>query len=200
MYHVTDPLGESEEEIWSPIVSPIRSKCLDSPSDDCDFVYVSDILRASHYLPDESDVFLLLEKQQHLKGKDTSKVSRLQRRLIFDTISEILDREAWLPPWKAGSHHNSALTLDKVWSEFQKIRECDTAEDLFETICRVLKKDLAGDAATGWGDCPVEVSEVVLDIERLVFKDMVSEIIKDLSTSVSSPSSSMMLLRRKLVF
>ncbi|XP_057781009.1 protein LONGIFOLIA 1-like [Salvia miltiorrhiza] len=188
-----DQYGEWEEEIWSPIVSPVRSKCLD---DDCDFVYVSDILRASHYLPEESDVFLLLEKQQHIKGSDSSKVSRLKRKLIFDTISEILDREAWLPPWKVVAHHDSAIALDKVWSEFQRIRECDTAEDLFETICRVLKKDLAGDAATGWGDCPVEVSEVVLDIERLVFKDMVSEIIGDLSP----PSSSSMMLRRKLVF
>ncbi|KAL1550169.1 protein LONGIFOLIA 1-like [Salvia divinorum] len=179
--HFKDHYGESEEEIWSPIVSPIRSKS------DCDFVYVSDILRASRYLPEESDVFLLLEKQQHIKGNDTSKVSRLQRKLIFDTITEILAREAWLPPWKA---HRSAVTLDKVWSEFQKIRECNTGhEDLFETICGVLKKDLAGD---GWGDWPMDV---VLDIERLVFKDLVSETIEDLSSS-----SSTMMLRRKLVF
>ncbi|KAG6426910.1 hypothetical protein SASPL_111149 [Salvia splendens] len=184
--HFKDHYGESEDEIWSPIVSPICSKRFDS---DCDFVYVSDILRASHYLPEVSDVFLLLEKQQHIKGNDTSKVSRLQRKLIFDTITEILAREAWLPPWKA---HHSAMTLDKVWSEFQKIRECDTGhEDLFETICGVLKKDLAGD---GWGDCQMEGSEVVLDIERMVFKDLVSETIEDLS------SSSTMMLRRKLVF
>ncbi|KAG6429129.1 hypothetical protein SASPL_107168 [Salvia splendens] len=184
--HFKDHYGESEEEIWSPIVSPICSKRFDS---DCDFVYISDILRASHYLPEESDVFVLLEKQQHIKGNDTSKVSRLQRKLIFDTITEILAREAWLPPWKA---RHSAMTLDKVWSEFQKIRECETGhEDLFETICGVLKKDLAGD---GWGDCPMEGSEVVLDIERMVFKDLVSETIEDLS------SSSTMMLRRKLVF
>lgn len=181
----------------SPAVSPIRSKFLDASSDDGDFAYVSDILRASHHLPEESDVFQLLEKQQRLKGNDTSKVSRLQRKLIFDTISEILDRDARLPAWKAvalSSHHVNPA-LDKVWTEFQRIRECDTAEDLFETICRVLKKDLAGDAITGWVDCPVEMSEVVLDIERLVFKDMVCEVIEDLS-ALSSP----VMPRRKLVF
>lgn len=189
----TDQYGESEDEILSPAVSPIRSKFLDA-SDDCDFAYVSDILRASHYLPEESDVFQLLEKQQRLKGSDTSKVSRLQRKLIFDTISEILDRDARLPAWKAVASSSHAA-LDKVWSEFQRIRDCDIAEDLFETICRVLKKDLAGDAITGWGDCPVEMSEVVLDIERLVFKDMVCDIIDDLSALSSS-----MMPRRKLVF
>lgn len=189
-----DQYGESEEEFWTPVVSPIRSKSLDSSSDDGDFVYISDIVRASHYLPEDSNVFLLLEKQQHLKGNDTSKVSRLQRKLIFDIISEILERETRLPPWKAVASRicNGNTALDKVWSEFQRIRECDTAEDLSETICGVLKKDLAGDAMTGWGDCPVEMSEVVLDIERLVFKDMVCEIIEDLSAS-SWP-------RRKLVF
>lgn len=178
--------------MWSPLVSPIRSKRLDS-SEDNDFVYVSDILRASHHLPEkESDVFLLLEDQQHIKGNDTSKVPRLQRKMIFDTVSEILAREARLPPWKAVA----SMSLDRVWSEFQRIRECDTADDLFETICRVLKKDLEGDTTTGWGDCPVEVSEVVLDIERSIFKDTVSEIIEDLS----SPPSPSMMLRRKLVF
>ncbi|KAH6808342.1 hypothetical protein C2S51_029450 [Perilla frutescens var. frutescens] len=192
-----DQYGESEEEFWTPVVSPIRSKRLDSSSDDCDFVYISDIVRASHYLPEDSDVFLLLEKQQHLRGSDTSKVSRLQRKMIFDTISEILEREARLPPWKAVASRccNGSTALDKVWSEYQRIRECDTAEDLFETICRVLKRDLAGDAMTGWGDCPVEMSEVVLDIERLVFKDMVCEIIEDLSSS-----SSFIMPKRKLVF
>lgn len=182
--------------MWSPVVSPIHSKRLDS-SEDCDFAYVLDILRASHYLPEEeSDVFLLLEKQQHIKGNDTSKVSRLERKMIFDTISEILEREVCLPPWKAAA----SMSPDRVWSEFQRIREHDTADDLFETICRVLKKDLEFDSSTGWADCPVEVSEVVLDIERLIFKDTVSEIIDDLSSSPSPSPSPSMMFRRKLVF
>ncbi|KAE9460672.1 hypothetical protein C3L33_07451, partial [Rhododendron williamsianum] len=149
-----DQSGEFEEEIWSPAISPLRSKHEDESEEDCDFVYISDILRAFSYLPDDSDVFLLLEKQQYFKGKDTSKASRLQRRLIFDTITEILNRNIQLPPWI-------------------RIRGRDTAaEDLFDVICGVLRKDLAGDGVSGWGDCPVEMSETVLDIERLIFKDL----------------------------
>ena len=44
----------------------------EAASEDCDFAYVWEILRACTYLPEDSDIFLLLEKQQCLKGKDTS--------------------------------------------------------------------------------------------------------------------------------
>lgn len=72
--------------------------------------------------------------------------------------------------------------MHQIWSEFQRIRERDTAEeDLFDVICGVLRKDLAGDGVSGWGDCPVEMSEAVLDIERLIFKDLVGETIRDLA-------------------
>ncbi|GLU07617.1 hypothetical protein SLE2022_245690 [Rubroshorea leprosula] len=173
---------ESEDDLWSPAISSVESK-----SDDCDFHYISDVLRASNFFPEDSDVFLLLENQQYLKGKGTSKVSSLQRRLIFDTINEILNRKRQLPPWKVISWTNSSggqTSLQQVWSEFQKIRERDTSENLFEVICGVLKKDFAGDAIDGWGDCPVEMSQAVLDVERLIFKDLIGETIQDLAAFV----------------
>lgn len=183
------------EDIWGQAICGNESE-----SDDCDFVYVSEILRASNYLPEDSDVFfLLLEKQQHLKGKDTSRVSTLERRLIFDIINEILDRNRQLPPWKAASRQTS---VPEIWSEFRRIRERDESEeDLFEVICGVLKKDLAGDAINGWGDCycSVELSDAVLDIERLIFKDLIGETIRDLA-SFAPNSGKLSALCRKLVF
>ncbi|KAG6403017.1 hypothetical protein SASPL_135232 [Salvia splendens] len=162
-------VGLDEEEWSSEIVA----------SQDYDFMYVSDVVRASRYLTQESDCFLLLEKQQYLKGKDTGKVSRLQRKLIFDTVHEILDRNKRLPPWKVASSDQYWPSLEKVWSEFQRVRgrESDTAQDLFGIICGVLKKDLAGDGISGWEDCPLEMSEAILDIERLIFKDLIGEAI-----------------------
>ncbi|GMI98745.1 hypothetical protein HRI_003543700 [Hibiscus trionum] len=182
-------------------ISSDESKSEDQ-SDVCDYIYISDILRASHYLPDDSDVFLLLEKQQLLKGKDTSKVSRLQRKLIFDIINEILNRKRRLPAWKLVDSTNSGsghTLLQQIWSEFQKIQERDSSDDLFEVICGVLRKDLAGDAINGWGDQPVEMSESVLDIERLIFKDLIVETIQDLA-AFSGKSNKISALRRKLVF
>ncbi|KAA8550813.1 hypothetical protein F0562_002497 [Nyssa sinensis] len=195
-----DQSGELEEEIWSPTTSPVQSN-LEEISDDYDFIYISEILRASNYLPEDSDIFLLLEKQQYLKGKDTSIVSTLQRKLIFDTISEILNRNKQLPPWKAFSRSNSGTgkpSLEQIWSEFQRIRKRDTTEDLVEEICGVLRKDLAGDTINGWGDQPVEISDSVLDIERLIFKDLVVETIQDLAAFAGKSMASAP--RRKLVF
>ncbi|KAL2540632.1 hypothetical protein Adt_01610 [Abeliophyllum distichum] len=196
-----DQRGESEEEIWSPHISPIQLKCKDI-SEDCDFVYISDILRASHYLSEDSDIFLLLEKQQYLKGKDTSNVSRLQRKLVFDTITEILGRNMQLPPWKALSWTNCSIekpSIEKIWSEFQTIRERESTDDLLDTVCGVLKKDLARDAINGWEDRPVETSDAVLDIERLVFKDLIGETIQDLA-ALACKSTLSFISRRKLVF
>ncbi|KAI4301184.1 hypothetical protein L6164_034489 [Bauhinia variegata] len=186
----------TDHDIWSATTSPIEET-----SEDCDFVYVSEILRASSYLPEDSDIFLLLEKQQYLKGKDTSKASTLERKLIFDTIHEILNRNRQLPPWKAFGRGNSNSTplLERIWSEFRRIRERDESEDLFEVICGVLRKDLAEDAVNEWGECPIEMGDAILDIERLIFKDLIGETIRDLA-SFAGPCNRVAALRRKLLF
>ena len=177
---------------------------MEETSEDCDFVYVSEILRASNYMPEDSDVFLLLEKQQYLKGKDISKASTLQRRLIFDTINEILNRNQQLPPWKAIPEANSIAgqtpLLQRIWSELRRIQERDESEDLFEVICGVLRKDLAEDAINGWGESPIEMGEAILDIERLIFKDLIGETIRDLAAFSAGQCNKVSALRRKLVF
>lgn len=187
---ITDQAGESENYVWSEAKS-------DEASEGCDFLYVMEILRASNYLPEDCDVFMLLEKQQYLKGKDTSKVSTLERRLIFDTIHEILNRNRQLPPWKV----KSTPSVQRIWSELRRIQERDESEeDLFEVICGVLKKDMTEDAAmNGWLESPVEKSDVVLDMERLIFKDLIGETIRDLAT-IADQHNNILALRRKLVF
>ncbi|CAL1383090.1 unnamed protein product [Linum trigynum] len=201
-------LTESDEDTWSPAAAAAAGE-----PEDCEFTYVSDVLRASSYLPEDSDVFLLLEKQQYLRGKDTSKSSRLQRRLIFDTINEILEKKRQLPPWKAVASSTSssaksqqAASLNQIWSEFQRMQARESspssAEDLFEVICGVLRKDLAGDAVNGWADSPVEMSEAVLDMERLIFKDLIGETIRDVAAFAGRCAQPALaaLPRRKLVF
>ncbi|XP_060172155.1 protein LONGIFOLIA 1 isoform X1 [Lycium barbarum] len=190
----SDVSGESEEELWLSAFSPIRSKYNDS-TDDSHLGYISDILRASCYLPEDSDVFLLLEKQQYLKGKDTSKVFRLERKLIFDTITEILDRNKQLPPWKVFAKPSA----ENIWTEFQRIQGRESGNNLVEIICEVLKKDLTQDTVNGWGDCPVEMSEAVLDMERQIFKDLIVETIQDLAV-IGCKTTHLTAPCRKLVF
>lgn len=193
---------EAGEETWSQSVPSIQT-ISEEDSNDHDFLYISEILKAfDSFSDDNCDLFLLLEKQRYLKGNGTSKASTLERKLIFDTIAEILDEKKNLPPWKAVSWTESISSrpsVRRIWSEFRRIRERDTAEDLFEIICGILRKDLSiGGSINGWGDNPKEMSEAVLDIERQIFKDLVGATIRDFaafegSCRVSAP-------RRKLVF
>ncbi|KAF9682942.1 hypothetical protein SADUNF_Sadunf05G0160700 [Salix dunnii] len=187
-----DQMAELDDDMWSTAIPHAESN-----PDDWDLMYISDILRAFNYLPEDSDIFQFLEEQRHLKGKDTSKVSAMQRKLVFDTITEILNRKRHLPPWKGGE-----ISLQQIWSEFQRISERDASDDLFEVICGMLRKDLAGDTITGWGDCPIEMSEAVLDIERLIFKDLIGETIRDLAALCRKGkcNQGLPVPRRKLVF
>ncbi|XP_027365673.1 protein LONGIFOLIA 1 [Abrus precatorius] len=194
-----DQAAESEDDVWSAaLCSSSEGKSEEAGSEDCDFVYVSEILRACSYLPEESDIFLLLEKQQCLKGKDTSEASTLRRRVIFDTLQEILNRNQQLPPWKAVL---CGEQRQQIWSEFRRIREREESEseDLFKVICGVLKKDMA-EEMSGWGEWAVEMGDVVLDLERHVFKDLIGETIRELASFSPQCSNKLSALRRKLVF
>ncbi|GMH02386.1 hypothetical protein Nepgr_004225 [Nepenthes gracilis] len=190
-------LVQFEDEVWSQSSSDVHGV----ESDSSDFAYVSEIFRAARHLPEDSDVFPLLEERQYLKGKDTSKVSRLRRKLIFDTISEILDNQQ-SPPWKLVSPENLVSkkpSLRRTWSELQKIREPAPSEDLFDTVYGVLKKDFAGDSTKNWVNYPLEVSETVMNIEQLIFKELIGESITGLATLARKPAASAS-SRWKLIF
>ncbi|GAA0144703.1 hypothetical protein LIER_05081 [Lithospermum erythrorhizon] len=183
-----------DEEGGRPLILSNQEE-LEDASENCELVYISEILRTCNYFPGDCETFALLEKQQFLKGKDMSNnVSRLQRKLIFDTINEMLERHRQLPPWNGFSRP----PLEEFWSEFQRIRDSDNNQDndLVETICAIVKKDLAGD---GWGEHSMELSAVILDIERMIFRDLVTESIGEL-VNLACQSSIMAAPRRRLVF
>ncbi|KAL9265181.1 LONGIFOLIA 1-like protein [Drosera capensis] len=191
---------EEHEMLWSPSSS---ATAFHREQDSSDLSYVSDVLRLSNYLhSSDTDCFLFLEKQQFLKGEDECKSSLIRRRLIFDTVTQILDRHQRIPPWNPTSPARNAVSkkpsLSEIWSEFQRIQDPGPTNDLFDTICGVLKKDLTQDSISGWGEYPVEISDTVLDIERLVFKDLIGETIRDLASF--SCGNNATAPRRKLVF
>lgn len=190
---------EEHEMLWSPSSS---ATAFHREQDSSDLSYVSDVLRASKYLhPSDVDRFLFLEKQQLLKGEDVSKSSLIRRRLIFDTITEILDWRQRIPPWNPTSPARNLVSkkpsLSGIWSEFQRIQDPGPTNDLFDTMCGVLKKDLTQDSISGWGNYAVEISDTVLDMERLIFKDLIGETIRDLASFSGDNATAP---RRKLVF
>ncbi|CAH9093953.1 unnamed protein product, partial [Cuscuta europaea] len=105
-FYFVHHVGDFGKEVSTTEILPVQLKS-DDAAFDSDFSYIADIVKASHYLPKGSDIFLLLEKQHFYKREDTSKNCRLQRRLIFDTTTEILYRsEKQVPPWKVYSRPN----------------------------------------------------------------------------------------------
>nr|XP_010932839.1 protein LONGIFOLIA 2 [Elaeis guineensis] len=193
-----------EWEVHASTAGPaIRSNGADGPdAEDHDYVYVSQIVRVSDRLRDPSDVYAVLEKRHQAASPALSKVSRLHRRLVFDTVAEILDRKRHASPWEAFTSARSlpgaaALLVREVWVEVRRIQEqVHPADDFNDVTCGAIHKDLAGDR--GWGPRPApEMSDAVLHIERQIFKDLVAETIRDLAELSSRPPPRP---RRKLVF
>ncbi|KAF8089435.1 hypothetical protein N665_0506s0041 [Sinapis alba] len=161
-------------------------------SSSSEYDYISDILRASNYLPQESDIFSLLEEKQHyLKGSKCA-----ERRLTFDAVQEIIGRIRRKGRMVGDADEDEMLQL--TWSEFQKLRKksspAEEADDLVGYVCGVLGRDLTEDP---WRDFQVEMSEAVLDIERLVFKDLIGETILHMAALNRSAS---LRRRRRLLF
>ncbi|RWW81522.1 hypothetical protein BHE74_00010067 [Ensete ventricosum] len=168
---------------------------------DRDYAYVCDVVRATRRRFGEASdaVYATLEKR---RPAEASKAARLHRRVVFDTVSEMLDRKRRrVPPWDAfsspsgpcpgGCGEEEAL-LREVWAEVRRIREQVADDDQDAVACGAVRKDMSGGLADGWARHAAEMSDAVLHIERLIFKDVVAETIRDLAGAPSTP-------RRKLL-
>ena len=90
--------------------------------------------------------------------------------------------------------------MQQVWSEIQCLPSIPS-EDICDTMSVILEKDLA-EIENSWIDHKTELSGVVLNMERMIFKDLMNETIGDLG-ALSSRCRQPNLLstpRRKLHF
>lgn len=170
--------------------------------------------------PINPELFHVLEQRRIPKhGINTAYIQETNsRHLLFDTVNVILRKKLYpyMQPQSWISKKNSpcmvaAVTrprgqhlLKLVWDELQSLQDPrnsispspSTGEDLFESI---MKKEICDDAER-WKDFgagtqmgEVVLDELVLDVERLVFKDLIDEALSDLGHKNSST-------RRQLVF
>ncbi|KAL2254105.1 protein LONGIFOLIA 2 [Sesamum indicum] len=184
---------------------------------DPDHRYVSEILLASGLLlrdlssslsdfqfhpsghPINPELFLVLEQtkgstllKEECGLKKTAQLTtseKFHRKLIFDTVNEILARklveggphfEAWSRPRKlARTALNAQKLLKELCSEIEELQaknpKCisDEEDDGWKNI-------LCNDVmhwSESWIDFDAEISGAVLDIERLIFKDLVDEVV-----------------------
>lgn len=174
-----------------------------------DHRYVSEILLASGILlrdlttfqlhssghPINPELFFVLEQTKSsnsLLKKDESKSDRekVQRKLIFDTLNEILIRKLSLvgptsSPWVKPraivmKNLNAQMLLKELCIEIEELRGEKGqrfAQDEDDGFMKMLREDVMNDRSESWMEFNGEISGMVLEIERLVFKDLVDEIV-----------------------
>ncbi|CAL5325919.1 unnamed protein product [Camellia sinensis] len=119
---------------------------------------------------------------------DKSKFNqKIHRKLIFDTVNEILVHkvsslgfsEPWISPNKLGVKSLSGQKLLKeLCSEMDHLQakpKCSLGDEV-DGLISILSEDMKHQTQN-WEDCHTEVPGVVLDIERLIFKDLIGEVV-----------------------
>ncbi|KAF8408223.1 hypothetical protein HHK36_007368 [Tetracentron sinense] len=127
---------------------------------------------------------------------------KLHRKLIFDAVNEIIARklsltdplpEPWFQPDKlAGRTLSAQRLLRELCSEIEHLQgsnsHCPLAND-DDCLKSILWEDMMH-RAENWTSFHGGVSGIVLDVERLVFKDLVDEIVRGEAASLRARPSS----------
>ncbi|CAO2142182.1 unnamed protein product [Urochloa humidicola] len=204
--------SDPEDDEWAlapwPLVGP--------DCDDPDYAYVAELVRlfggahSRRRLRDPSDVYkaaeeLVVLRRLAVPGSDTW---RHDRRLLCGAVGEAMERQRAAWPWEPEARLCGAELVDHVWAEVRRAGEpvaaaADAAgdvEDLNAVTCGAIRRDMAADEGP-WAPkqqgrvvCGAEAAEAVLQVERLVFKDLVADTIRELA------DAGWALPRRKLVF
>lgn len=168
--------------------------------------------------PINPELFFVLEQTKGssnthlLLHKEESKVmnkEKLNRKLVFDTVNELLVEklasvEATTNPLMKSSAKKAMSAqqlLKELCSEIESLQRQATKRSenfLLEEEDDFLKSILAEDVmirSGNWVDFSGEISGLVLDVERLVFKDLVNEIVHAETSRLQAKSG-----RRRTLF
>lgn len=148
-------------------------------------------------LPINPQLFLVLEqtKSTTLHGQECSikklEKDKFHRKLIFDAVNEILvgklasmghSYEPWLRPKKqARKYLNAQMLLRDLCSEMEQLQAKKSGYGFEENEEDSLKSILCEELvhpAKNWTNSCSEISGTVLDVERLIFKALVDEILQ----------------------
>ncbi|XP_045825207.1 protein LONGIFOLIA 2 [Trifolium pratense] len=152
---------------------------------------------------------LLSKEESSFDGKATfskQTTEKFHRKLIFDAVNEILvaklgySPEPWFQPIKLTKKNlSSQKLLKELCFEIEKVQakktECSLEDDEEDDS---LKSMLCEDVIHGsvcWEDFNGEIPGIVLDVERLIFKDLVNDIVIGEASGLRVKSS---VRRRKL--
>ncbi|XP_014516299.1 protein LONGIFOLIA 1 isoform X1 [Vigna radiata var. radiata] len=180
---------------------------------DPDHKYISEILLASGLLSSPSSsydfhssshpinpkLFLALEQIKTNKNcfnieynakkiAGLSSPQKMQRKLIFDVVSDILAQKLILEsstPWCQSNQPISRkirgkLLLDELCTEIDKLQPKNRNEKLInedENMTSLVWEELMHYPSI-YTNSYMEIPNVVLDVERLIFKDLITEVVR----------------------
>lgn len=145
-----------------------------------------------------------LIKENHEKDAQSKFSEAIQRKLLFDVVNEILANKSALAgslkPW---IHQNklaeNSMRGDKLFKELcSKITDKQPATYSsevgdYDSMTTVLSADMKNES--DWAAYSCELPGIVLDIERLIFKDLIGEVVSGGTTGLRLQSGTH---RRKL--
>jgi hypothetical protein len=204
---VSDP----EDDEWVPSSWSLDPEACSDP----DYAYVAELVRllgGSRRTRDPADAYRAAEQRwRHQRGSGGGEGDPddtwHHRRLLCGAVAEALERQRAACPWEPAAWLRGADLVAHVWAEVRRAGEPVVARaagedaDLNDVTCSAIRRDLAADSSSGpWGSQQkqrhgAEAADAVLQIERLVFKDLVADTIRELADA-DRP----LLPRRKLVF
>nr|XP_043618119.1 protein LONGIFOLIA 1-like [Erigeron canadensis] len=207
-------------ELLNPINETIASPCKSTNSD---HRYISEILLTSGILKDpesairivqlnptnsliKPELFHILEKpnDERHNSSPRSRISDImERKLIFDCVNDILVHKLvasgthglWTGR-RCGQLANGEKLLKELWSEIDDLQSnlerClyDEDDEVKDLVSADVNKN-----SDDWDKFHYEVPGLVLDIERLIFKDLIDEVV---NAEVTSPQYRPRRHRRRL--
>lgn len=167
-----------------------------------DHKYISEILIASGLISDRNShspghiinpkLFSALEQMKTSKSHfiiedDAKQISRvigpekMQRKLIFDVVNDILVKKLIFEEL-AGQKLKGKKLFEELCTEIDDLQPQNGNESFVhhedENLISLLWRDLK-DHNTIWTNRFSEIPNMVLDIERLIFKDLITEVVSD---------------------
>ncbi|KAJ4960144.1 hypothetical protein NE237_020054 [Protea cynaroides] len=163
--------------------------------------------------PINPDLFFVLEQTKVSAGitdkqgsenaiRSKPNLEKLHRKLVFDAVNEILVQkltstvpspEPWLHANKlAGRTLNAQKLLRELCSEIDQ-QQVNNSAGILDKDNDSLKSILWEDVmhrSENWTDFSKEVSGVVLGVERLIFKDLIDEVVNGKAATVRANKSS----------
>ncbi|XLR63081.1 hypothetical protein S83_013753 [Arachis hypogaea] len=154
----------------------------------------SQISHSPGYLINPKLFFALEQMKTNKKDFNSGKIispEQMQRKLIFDVVNDILVQKSFLESsytqWRLtnqlpGRNLQGKQLLDEVCTEIDQLQPQKKNLDLAiedENLTSLLWGDLnLMHHPTVWTNSSTEIPNVVLDIERLIFKDLITEVVR----------------------